>query len=664
MSDELDEVVESFKEIDRFIIKGAADMRTLQSSISSTNAILESKGWEIFSRFISGSGLWQIQNRVKASIQLINSAMNAEDRRRAKEAKRLKVLADIGRMELNAKKLREDTNAILTASGADQDKLVEALKEKSDTFSALMVDNNDNTVKAVAALNKMMDEQFIRVEKLRKSHGGLLATLVKQSATYKLIQGFQALTKDAINARTGKKTSTEEMEKLKAEVQQMKDFADFDFETVVDKGKTKMGATNIRATMKDTGKAKQLNKEQLEVLQEIKDKLVEIDEKEEEQVTYAKFQSGFISFLKAPFSNIALLAGKIFEKITKIVSFFIKLAATFFVLLLSIILLKKIFTEFKDDFIAAFDAMKQVFMVGFSLIQSGLGDVFAGVQGMIEAVVAMDLMALVESFGVVLLGIAKIAVGLFVAAFTTIIVGAVEFMSSLFSKGFATASSKLGGIIAGVANVVRGVTKVIGTIVTIVGLVMVLATGVAALPILLAGLAILIISKIFEFVRDNADKIAGVIRTIGAFLSGAVNGIISFMSDIKQFLSDLPTEIGIAIKNSLEGPAKSIKGIGGKIKSGISDGFNKITRRAVGGPARGLTLVGEQGPELVTLPSGSRVFTNRQSSAMMGGVTNNITVQVTGRVGANDAEIRDIANKVAREINTRINRTSTSVVKF
>ena len=136
------------------------------------------------------------------------------------------------------------------------------------------------------------------------------------------------------------------------------------------------------------------------------------------------------------------------------------------------------------------------------------------------------------------------------------------------------------------------------------------------------------------------------------------------MSDIKQFLSDLPTKIGIAIKNSLEGPAKSIKGIGGKIKSGISDGFDRITRRAVGGPASGLTLVGEQGPELVRLPSGSRVFTNRQSSAMMGGVTNNITVQVTGRVGANDAEIRDIANKVAREINTRINRTSTSVVKF
>ena len=49
---------------------------------------------------------------------------------------------------------------------------------------------------------------------------------------------------------------------------------------------------------------------------------------------------------------------------------------------------------------------------------------------------------------------------------------------------------------------------------------------------------------------------------------------------------------------------------------------------------------------------------------MSSSVTNHITVQVTGRVGASDTEIKDIANKVAREINSRMNRTATSVVKF
>jgi hypothetical protein len=659
MSDELDDIVESFKEIDRFLIKGASDMRTLQASISTTNAILESKGWEIFSRFISGTGLWRIQNRVKASIQLINSAMSAEDRRRAKEAKRLKVLADLGRMELNAKKLREDTDKILISSGIEQQELIDKLKERSDTFSALMVDNNNNAVAAVKALNVMMDEQFTRVEKLKKSQGGLLTTLVKQSATYKVIQGFQALTKDTINKETGKRRSTEEIEALKAEIERMKDAADFSFESVVDRGKTKMGATNIRATMKDTGKTKQLNKKQLDLLEEINNKLAELNETEKKQITLETFVMGFLSALKAPFTNIVTLVTRISKGIQKIVSFFLKLMTTFFVLLLSIMLLRKIFTEFKDEFITAFDAMKEVFMIGFTLIHSGLGDVFTGVKGMIEAFATMDFMGIAESFGVILLGIAKITVGLFTATLGVIISGAVAFMSSLFSKGFATADTALGKVIAGVANVFRGVTKVIGTIVLIAGLIGLVIVGLSALPVILAGVFILGLSKAFGFLRDNADTVANGLMLISSNVRNAVHLITSIADKIPS-LSDIASVIKSVLKpESFDKAGKFL----GKVANSIS-GMLSFSQGGVV-PRTGVHMVGERGPELVRLPQGSRVFKNSDTMSMMGGgVTNNITVQVSGRVGASDAEIRDIANKVAREINTRINRTSTSVVKF
>jgi hypothetical protein len=43
---------------------------------------------------------------------------------------------------------------------------------------------------------------------------------------------------------------------------------------------------------------------------------------------------------------------------------------------------------------------------------------------------------------------------------------------------------------------------------------------------------------------------------------------------------------------------------------------------------------------------------------MSGAGGSTIHVHVNGRVGASDAEIRDIANKVAREINLRMNRTA------
>jgi len=84
----------------------------------------------------------------------------------------------------------------------------------------------------------------------------------------------------------------------------------------------------------------------------------------------------------------------------------------------------------------------------------------------------------------------------------------------------------------------------------------------------------------------------------------------------------------------------------------------KIWPFASGGVVQGGTsqLVGEKGPELVKLPAGSRVISNANSRGMGG---NTINVHVNGRVGASDAEIRDIANKVAREINIRMNRQGT-----
>jgi len=76
-----------------------------------------------------------------------------------------------------------------------------------------------------------------------------------------------------------------------------------------------------------------------------------------------------------------------------------------------------------------------------------------------------------------------------------------------------------------------------------------------------------------------------------------------------------------------------------------------------------LTVVGERGPEIVSLPKGSQVTSNAQSKNMRGGVTNNITVQVQGRIGASDQEIRDIAKKVGEHINREINRHTSSGVR-
>ena len=143
---------------------------------------------------------------------------------------------------------------------------------------------------------------------------------------------------------------------------------------------------------------------------------------------------------------------------------------------------------------------------------------------------------------------------------------------------------------------------------------------------------------------------------------------ILFMDIIKNLLIAVGNIIGGLIKLALGAVASAIAGLGKTLYSLLTGVLRKIPfiggRFASGGTVRngGMSLVGEQGPELVRLPVGSRVFSNAESRGMSG--TTNITVQVTGRVGASDMEIKDIAQKVSREIGLQMNRTGSTAVRF
>ena len=87
------------------------------------------------------------------------------------------------------------------------------------------------------------------------------------------------------------------------------------------------------------------------------------------------------------------------------------------------------------------------------------------------------------------------------------------------------------------------------------------------------------------------------------------------------------------------------KFLGGKAMGGISHG--------------GLHLVGEQGPELVTLPAGAQVKTNYQSNKMMGGTTVNNYITINAK-DTSKPEMRRIANELSNMINMKINRSGSS----
>ena len=147
-----------------------------------------------------------------------------------------------------------------------------------------------------------------------------------------------------------------------------------------------------------------------------------------------------------------------------------------------------------------------------------------------------------------------------------------------------------------------------------------------------------------------------ILRVLQTMLSLLIKGIFTAIGGIVKTLGGyLPSWLG---GNLIKGFGSNIQGAGAYIGGGIAG----IASYANGGVSMGgMALVGERGPELVRLPRGARVHSNAESRRMGGGTIN---VHVNGRVGASDAEIRDIASKVAREINTQMNRQAHTVGRF
>tara|TARA_R100000988_G_scaffold27287_2_gene13195 strand:- start:20138 stop:21460 length:1323 start_codon:yes stop_codon:yes gene_type:complete len=145
------------------------------------------------------------------------------------------------------------------------------------------------------------------------------------------------------------------------------------------------------------------------------------------------------------------------------------------------------------------------------------------------------------------------------------------------------------------------------------------------------------------------QMLVSIIGGLGGMILGGINELVVQLSDyVDRKLGKYSSPVKKAFKY---GTAPGL----------LYTGMKGISNMASGGVVGHNVLVGEGGPEIVTLPMGARVHSNSESRRMGG---NTINVHVNGRVGASDMEIKDIANKVAREINLRMNRTGSVAGRF
>mgnify|MGYP001272370419 CR=1 FL=1 len=166
-----------------------------------------------------------------------------------------------------------------------------------------------------------------------------------------------------------------------------------------------------------------------------------------------------------------------------------------------------------------------------------------------------------------------------------------------------------------------------------------------------------IVESLFKGAKEAFDTLGGILITIGLVLAVLIK--LGVIAATWPFIlgAVIITGLGLLISNMYDVIVRAIK-------DALPD-LPKIGFSSGGVVNSNMQLVGERGAELVSLPRGSRVYSNANSRRMLGGSGGNtIHVHVNGRVGASDAEIKDIANKVAREINLRMSRTGSGVNNF
>lgn|SRR3990167_3517874 len=170
----------------------------------------------------------------------------------------------------------------------------------------------------------------------------------------------------------------------------------------------------------------------------------------------------------------------------------------------------------------------------------------------------------------------------------------------------------------------------VGTVATALGALAFIFSPVGLIGLALVAAGFLIYDLIANW-QKFGDAVVLIMDTVTEKVSSTFESIKNIIHGITEFL-----------KNSVQ----TIINTAGSLITPVTNLFKTPAKRATGGRVNeDMTLVGERGPELVSLPRGSFVHTNAQTRGMM-------SPQINVRIGSvnNEADEDRLISKIARLI--------------
>jgi hypothetical protein len=175
-------------------------------------------------------------------------------------------------------------------------------------------------------------------------------------------------------------------------------------------------------------------------------------------------------------------------------------------------------------------------------------------------------------------------------------------------------------------------------------------TPVLQTLVVLAGVVATIVSVV-KVIKELNDTAKSVKNFFSAFDTSALKTTAIVLGVVAALIA-LATIIAVIIgkKNELESSLNTVGDTIGSLTGTVNQvqsNYSSVPRYARGTSYHpgGMALVGEEGPELVALPAGSRVYSNAQTQGMTGGSVNTYYVTIDAKSVKEFDDIIRIANQ-------------------
>ena len=307
------------------------------------------------------------------------------------------------------------------------------------------------------------------------------------------------------------------------------------------------------------------------------------------------------SLLKAGTKSSSGLV-RFFSRIGLVIQFFAKMLLYSILVVAAIVGIVAFIKKNEKVFSKAFDLVVKVAQYGFELIFNGVGKYIDGMMLFINGLMEGDFQKTIDGLKDMAMGALELVGGLIVVTLGSLL----TFLSGLLVQ----AAIKFAIWWENVPF-----EEAVGTIISVALGILAAVVLIALLPVqvpIWLGLGIVLLGGLLG--RMFADPISELVKSISNFVK---------KFKMPKFMAD----------------------------GGISKG--------------GLTVVGEEGPELLNLPAGSRVHSNPDSKKILSSskqetvINNNFHIKVDVK-NSSDAELKKMAEKIGKMFSTSINRNLNS----